>query len=422
MAYVVFICNISAQNTIELKFTAEKNGQFLALDSILIMNMSQYSDTTLYYPDTTLVLEIPAGLNEPGAPHNLILIENYPNPFSDRATINVYIPEQGDYRISVQNLAGQILSFEELFLDNGYHWFTFLPGSENCYIFSIGNSVLSRSVKLWCSGNNERPFCDVLYNGLKEQQGTFKSAYSFGFNPGDLLKYSGYFSSAEKTFTDAPESNKIYVFDFTIAGPCPGVQSVEYGGQTYNTVQIGGQCWLRENINIGTMITGDPSNNSMIEKYCYDNDPGNCLLYGGLYMWDEMMQYTTQAGSKGICPQGWHIPTDAEWCTLGLYADPSIDCNAIGWSGINAGFRLKSTSGWKEDGNGSDAFNFTALPSGDRNLNGGFDGLQEYAGFWSSSDDFSDNAWIRSFDYSLNGIGRTQNGKDDAFALRCLKD
>ena len=83
----------------------------------------------------------------------------------------------------------------------------------------------------------------------------------------------------------------------------------------YQTILIGEQCWMKENLNIGEIINGtqEQTNNSIIEKYCHDNIGTNCDIYGGLYQWDEVMQYLTNEGVQGICPQGWHIPTDAEW-------------------------------------------------------------------------------------------------------------
>ena len=88
--------------------------------------------------------------------------------------------------------------------------------------------------------------------------------------------------------------------------PCPGTPTVTYAGKTYNTVQIGAQCWLRENLDVGTMVLGDSNqvNNSVIEKYCYDNDPVNCAANGGLYQWDEAMQYSHDAGSTGHLSAG----------------------------------------------------------------------------------------------------------------------
>ena len=103
-------------------------------------------------------------------------------------------------------------------------------------------------------------------------------------------------------------------------------------GKTYGTVQIGGQCWMAENINIGTMLaagTTEPNtSDNVIEKWCYGNDANNCALYGGLYNWNEAMRGSQVAGARGICPSGWHIPTDAEYnqlekTVLGIVASPN---------------------------------------------------------------------------------------------------
>ncbi|MCK4980234.1 MAG: hypothetical protein KAS62_07550, partial [Candidatus Delongbacteria bacterium] len=139
-------------------------------------------------------------------------------------------------------------------------------------------------------------------------------------------------------------------------------------GQNYSTVQIGDQCWMAENLNIGTRIDGvdDPADNCIIEKYCYDNDNANCNTCGGLYSWDEMMQYDTTEGIQGICPPGWHIPTDDEWKILEGTVDSQYPVGDPEWDGtsvrgFDAGLNLKSTSGWILNGNGTGLYGFTAL-------------------------------------------------------------
>lgn len=100
--------------------------------------------------------------------------------------------------------------------------------------------------------------------------------------------------------------------------PCAGTEAVKHAGQLYATVMIEGVCWLKENLNIGTMIQSETpmTNNGIIEKYCYGNEPANCREYGGLYQWDELMNYTQGDGSQGICPQGWHVASIDEWNDL----------------------------------------------------------------------------------------------------------
>lgn len=85
--------------------------------------------------------------------------------------------------------------------------------------------------------------------------------------------------------------------------------------KSYATILIGTQCWMAENLNVGNRINGDidQGDYGLPEKYCCDDLESNCDIYGGPYQWDEMMQYTTQQGSQGICFTGWHVPADAEW-------------------------------------------------------------------------------------------------------------
>lgn len=93
---------------------------------------------------------------------------------------------------------------------------------------------------------------------------------------------------------------------------------INYGGKIYNTIQIGDQWWLRENLQIGIMIPGnrDATDNGVIEKYCFNNDSVNYRNYGAYYQWNEAMQYSTIPGARGICPEGWHIPTNEEFQKL----------------------------------------------------------------------------------------------------------
>lgn len=95
----------------------------------------------------------------------------------------------------------------------------------------------------------------------------------------------------------------------------------ERDGKTYATVLIGAQCWMRSSLDYGTMIphTTAQSDNNAPEKFCYDDDPANCALYGGLYQWPEAMGHGNLPGAQGLCPDGWHLPTDEEWKALEIH-------------------------------------------------------------------------------------------------------
>ena len=177
---------------------------------------------------------------------------------------------------------------------------------------------------------------------------------------------------------DIGDISKVMGIDISIDA-CNGETSILYETRTYSIVSIGTQCWMAENLNVGTRIDGvnDQTNNSTLEKYCYDDLESNCDIYGGLYQWDEMMQYSTAPGVQGICPPGWHLPTDEEWKQLegevdSQYGYPDSEWNNIGYRGSDVGHHLKSTTEWLSNGNGDDSFGFTALPGGYRDDDGGF--------------------------------------------------
>ncbi len=168
-------------------------------------------------------------------------------------------------------------------------------------------------------------------------------------------------------------------FAAAMGQPCPGIPTVEYEGQVYNTVQIGDQCWFKENLNVGTKINSTQSgfqqqDNDTIEKYCYNNDEANCDVYGGLYEWPEAMQYATTEGAQGICPVGWHIPTDNEWKILegtvdSQYGVGDPEWDYAGFRGLDAGGNLKEegTVHWIDPNEGAtNSSGFTGLPGGDR--------------------------------------------------------
>ncbi|MEI7981722.1 MAG: FISUMP domain-containing protein [Bacteroidota bacterium] len=201
---------------------------------------------------------------------------------------------------------------------------------------------------------------------------------------------------------------------------CPS--SVNYAGKTYNTVQIGTQCWFKENLNIGTKIPGtqEQTENGIIEKYCYDDLESNCDIYGGLYQWNEMMQYVTTQGVKGICHTGWHVPTYEEWATLTTF---------LGGSSV-AGGRMKTT-GTIEAGTGlwyspntgaTNESGFTAVPAGYRYYFGPFYYIGSHGYWWNSSQPTASSAWAQTLNCSYSDVFSFYDFLSSGFSVRCLKD
>jgi len=198
-------------------------------------------------------------------------------------------------------------------------------------------------------------------------------------------------------------------------------------GQSYNTVQIGDQCWMAENLNIGAMVLGinDQINDSIIEKYCYNNIEDSCSVWGGLYQWDEMMDYSLNVSTRGICPFGWHLPSDDEWKILEGNADSYYgvgdpEWDEVGNRGTDVGGNLKDTLGWINPNTGAtNLFGFSAIPSGYNT--GSFVHLRYHNYLWASTE-YNGFAWARAFNYNKMTSSRYINNLTDGYSVRCLKD
>ncbi len=204
-------------------------------------------------------------------------------------------------------------------------------------------------------------------------------------------------------------------------------------GKSYNTVVIGTQCWLAQNLNVGTRIAGTvtQTNNSTIEKYCYNNNEDSCSIYGGLYQWGETMDYTTSSssnpsGRQGICPSGWHLPSDAEWCQMETFLDATVNCAGTAWLGTNAGGKMKEagTSHWLTPNTGAtNSSGFTGLPGGICQ-GGSYSSIATYAYFWTTVECNGTSAWYRALYYTMAQDYRSclSNNKPWGYSVRCVKN
>jgi uncharacterized protein (TIGR02145 family) len=167
------------------------------------------------------------------------------------------------------------------------------------------------------------------------------------------------------------------------------------GGNDYTytgrTVTLGGNVWMAENLNRATA-----------DSKCYDNDASNCITYGRMYTWDDAMN---------ACPSGWHLPDTTDWRAL---------VNAAGES-FSAGKKLKSTSGWKDDGNGTDDYGFTALPGG--YTKDGFFKNKGESGWWWTSEECGETCRRQmTAHYDEEGFGLGGINKQTLCYVRCVKD
>ena len=205
-------------------------------------------------------------------------------------------------------------------------------------------------------------------------------------------------SSSSEITEPAEESSSSSEELESSSGESPFNPEIEYGelidsrdGQTYKTVVIGTQTWMAQNLNYET----DSS-------FCYNDSVKYCTMYGRFYTW---------SFSSSACPDGWHLPSKVEWELL---------LTEIGGESI-ASKVLKSTIGWNENGNSTNAFGFTILPSGSKRDNGKYDGEGGFARFWSSTEHDSKYVFYLYLDDKHDNAQLVKIEKNYGFSIRCIQ-
>lgn len=207
------------QETISFDFAIEQNGNQLRLDSVLIENIDLSADTTLYFPNTKLELEVPSNIISFGAENTFEVSQNYPNPFEHSTNIQVYSPTNESLTISVFDNSGRILNSYDTNINRGNHIFEFIPGSQQNYIVTFSIGKVEKSIKLLhtgsASGNSEIKYIGETNITKSVKQKT--PAFSFSF--GDNLRFTGYTTICNQVdyieINDSPTESIEYFFDFT---------------------------------------------------------------------------------------------------------------------------------------------------------------------------------------------------------------
>jgi len=249
-------------------------------------------------------------------------------------------------------------------------------------------------------------------NQIKIHDGEFKLSATEPTRDG--LSFAGWNTSAYGNGTSyAPRGSYTANADVTLYAQWKVSFSCGDDSKTFNvkTVTIGTQTWMTENLNCN--VGGSK---------CYENDESYCNTYGRLYYWATAMALSPGCNSstcntqitekhKGVCPSGWHIPSDAEWTTLTDYV-----------GGLTAGEYLKATSGWNDNGNGQDTYGFSALPGGYGYSDGSFYNVGNNGNWWSSSESNASDAYSRGMYYDSEDAYYDYLSKYYLFSVRCLQD
>lgn len=310
---------------------------------------------------------------------------------TNQTTKNITVEEEGDFSFTTGNAAeinvtsivmnGEILGLgDHQVSDHGHVWSMYPdPGMQD------SKTSLGATASTGTFSSN----CELLIENMKY----YIKAY--------MVTDQGVFLGDEIALS-TQSSGK--------GTPCPGAETVtDADGNVYNTVLIDGKCWMKENLNAGSMIssTTAQTDNGTIEKYCFADDESNCDLFGGLYQWRELMDYVTNEQNQGICPDGWHIPTNDEITALKNFV--SEESNPLMAMGQTA--------------NSTNNTGFTGLLGGYKSyIPDEFAAFSRYLKIWTTKQHPSGNS---SIDFTLdkdNNAFTELTNHQAAVSVRCVKD
>jgi uncharacterized protein (TIGR02145 family) len=215
----------------------------------------------------------------------------------------------------------------------------------------------------------------------------------------------------------------------TAAPVCPATTVEDKVGNEYNTVGIGTQCWMQENLKVTKYNNGDdiPDGTANISgwgalttgartEYVALGVTGYVSTYGYLYNW------YAATDSRKICPTGWHVPTDSDWNKLVKFIDSGADTSAFATPSTTAGTLMKKNDALWSTNTGTNTSGFSALPGGFRSNYSAFNGIRSNAFLWSATEDFNNTAWHHRLYTSSGDVYRSSLDKSFGASVRCLRD
>jgi len=395
-----------------------------------------------------IVVDVPAGdvllLSTPsGIPdvNNLKSsgLKVYPNPMTDKSTLEILPPVAGDAIISVCDMTGKVIIQFKGYVDNSIQEFSLSGIKNGLQIVNVQGNGYQFSEKLLSNGksngiaiiarvsNNNKAVAEN--KSIMDSQGG-QGNVNMAYNTGERLKYTAVSGNNSTVMTDIPTADKTVTFTFT---ECKDGENINYP-----VVVIGTQTWMAENLKTtnyrnGVSIgTTSPYNKDISAEtdpkyqWAYGGNENNVAIYGRLYTWYAVTDM------RNVCPTGWHVPTDDEWTNMENY----LIANGYNWdgttSGNNIGKSLASTTNWNSSlvagavGNTDypayrNKTGFTALPGGDRGVNGPFYSIGN-VGYWWSSKELESTAWYHYMNSTTKGVNRNNLSKKYGFSVRCVKD
>jgi uncharacterized protein (TIGR02145 family) len=353
----------------------------------------------------------------------------YPNPMTDKTTLEILPPLAGNASISVCDITGKVLTQYKGYVENYIQEFSLSGIKNGLHIITVQGNGYQFSEKLLSNGKSTGTANIVkISNYIKavaEKKPIMNSKgikvyVNMNYTTNDRLKYTAVSGNNKTVMTDIPTADKTVTFTFT--------ECKDGDNNYYPVVQIGTQLWMEENLkttkyNDGTSIPNITDYTAWKQLTTgaysdYDNIPANSTTYGRLYNWytvdNNQATKLASNGGKNVCPTSWHVPSNVEWTTF---------TNFFGGEGapFNIGVQLRETgtTHWVPNTRSNNLKGFTALPGGcnfGAYFNIGTDG------YWWSSTQYSSWAWFRHLSYDFDGIYSSYIEMGQGYSVRCVRD
>ena len=462
LSILIITISTAKPQSVILTFTGRnQNNGYVQLDHVIIKNLTKDWQEILYWPDTVLTMTYTGIENHVKANDNLPiqLTQNNPNPFDGTTYATLILTKDGDVSVEITDVSGRIVETQNFAsLQQGTLELRISLSTAGMYFLTARQNGINTSIKMINRGNGGTDNIAITSNvesqftasALPKHTDSNKGTTNNPFDIGDQMEYIGYIiedgveRESSHTIQSLTSSETIQLQSITSQGdgqPCPGAPTLtDYDGNVYNTVQIGNQCWMKENLRTTHFATGlsielgSSANTSTCYRYYPNNDSSNVFIYGYLYNWKAAIGYPTNSsdanpsGIRGICPNGWHLPSSSEWIQLIEYVSSHSQYICSGNSSYIAK-SLADTIAWNTStlacaiGNNlslNNSTGFSALPSG--TIDDEVFGFGNYGYFWSTTEFGENRAYFFGLGYFRQNFGRSDAPKAEGISVRCVKD
>ena len=438
---LMFTAVLAKAQDYQISFTG--SGESTTVDSVYVENLTQGTTLELLGSDIlnlvqTLSVVSQAGINKD--------IKIYPNPVKESSKIQFYNDQTDDVRINIYDVTGKLIAGQSGRVNAGTNVFEISGFPSGIYIVNIKTSVWQESLRIVSVGNktqtptikSEKGFMSPTK--VKSTSKSTSNIIQMQYNDGETLLFTIISGDYSRVITAIPTQTQIINSEF--------VSCTDPDGNNYAVVTIGNQTWMAENLAYLPEITfeNDWASYYNPQYSVYDYAPGsgsetiagakvtaNYNTYGVLYNWPAAMDgdassSSNPSGVQGICPNGWHLPSDEEWKELEMALGMSqAEADGTGYRGTNEGSKLAgNTSLWNGGNLENDAefgiSGFSAIPGGFRNSSGGFGNFGDTGTYRSATEDDIIGAWVRGLYYDYSNVIRYDTGKEGGFSVRCVRD